>query len=1091
MSATGTPSPGEIARVRQRRYLVERAIEAPSPGDSGVVELSCIDDDAQGQALRVLWDREIDAEVLTGEAWDAIAKRGFDRPNLFSAYLNTLKWNCVTATDPRLFQSPFRAGIRLDAYQLEPLRKALRLPRVNLFIADDVGLGKTIEAGLIARELLLRKKAREIVVCCPPSMLYQWQDELETRFGLTFEILDKDYMKRVRQDRGFAVNPWSTHSRFLVSHRLLIDEAYAGPLRDWLGDFKGGSLFILDEAHHAAPSSGQKYAIDSHITRAVRDLAPRFEHRLFLSATPHNGHSNSFSALLELLDPQRFCRGVAVKQKMLDDVMVRRLKDDIREIQGGFPKRRVVPMVIEGLPPTAPELRLAELLDNYRQLREGRLSGESKRNRAAAGLLITGLQQRLLSSVEAFARTLAVHRRTVQRHWERAQAEEKTTTPSVAQQLDLLTEGVGSDDDRATLSEQQLQAEEDLQITSATEAGAGPTTPATRASFAQEQKLLDEMTRIADEGRYLSDGRVRKLVDWIRENMCPGLPKAGQHPAKPPTWNDTRAIIFTEYDDTKRYLHQQLSAAIEPTDRAEDRIAIFHGPTPPAEREQIKLAFNADPRKHPVRILIATDAAREGLNLQAHCWNLFHFDVPWNPSRMEQRNGRIDRKLQPHDEVFCHYFVYKQRPEDRILAVLVRKTETIKRELGSLAQVIDEKLATSLRRGIHRDKVAELERELEEADLDVDRKQAVMEELESTRERQQALRTQIDNLRTLLEDSQKSIGLDGQHFQSAISCALQMIGAEPLKPAAKAAPGNGNPRLLFPALDQREGADPTWADTMDTLRVPKPRDQKPWEWRRTSPIRPVVFKDTGTLDDEVVHLHLEHRVVQRLLGRFTAQGFVHHDLSRACLAQSSDAIPRVVLLGRLCLYGPGAARLHEELLPITARWTDPEIRKGVLTPYAREAETKTMTLLESSLLSGGRGITDKTLKQLQASAPRDVQELLPHLKKRGEEYAADARKKLRDRGDAEAKSMREILETQKKHIADTVAKHDKPDAQLRLGFAEDELAQLKDNRKYWTKRLAAIDVELRTEPDRIRDVYDVKATRVEPVGLVYLWPVTG
>ena len=90
-----------------------------------------------------------------------------------------------------------------------------------------------------------------------------------------------------------------------------------------------------------------------------------------------------------------------------------------------------------------------------------------------------------------------------------------------------------------------------------------------------------------------------------------------------------------------------------------------------------------------MRILIATDAAREGLNLQAQCWNLFHFDVPWNPSRMEQRNGRIDRKLQPKDEVFCHYFFYKQRPEDRILAVLVRKTETIKAELGSLAQVIE------------------------------------------------------------------------------------------------------------------------------------------------------------------------------------------------------------------------------------------------------------------------------------------------------------------------------------------------------------------------------------------------------------------
>ncbi len=109
----------------------------------------------------------MDREILTGEAWDAIARCGFDRPQLFAAYLNTLRWNCVTSTDPRLFQAPFRAGIRLDAYQLEPLRKALRLPRVNLFIADDVGLGKTIEAGLIARELLLRKKVREIIVCCP------------------------------------------------------------------------------------------------------------------------------------------------------------------------------------------------------------------------------------------------------------------------------------------------------------------------------------------------------------------------------------------------------------------------------------------------------------------------------------------------------------------------------------------------------------------------------------------------------------------------------------------------------------------------------------------------------------------------------------------------------------------------------------------------------------------------------------------------------------------------------------------------------------------------------------------------------------
>ncbi len=123
---------------------------------------------------------------------------------------------------------------------------------------------------------------------------------------------------------------------------------------------------------------------------------------------------------------------------------------------------------------------------------------------------------------------------------------------------------------------------------------------------------------------------------------------------------------------------------------------------------------------------------------------------------MEQRNGRIDRKLQPSDEVFCHYFVYQQRPEDRILAALVRKTETIKKELGSLAQVIDARLADTLKRGFAATRWMHLEREIEAADLDPDRRQAVEEELEATRERQQALRKQIDTLRNLLDDPRKA-----------------------------------------------------------------------------------------------------------------------------------------------------------------------------------------------------------------------------------------------------------------------------------------------------------------------------------------------
>ena len=1080
------PVPGQIVRVRSRQYLVEETIPPSSPVDATLVRLAGLDDDAQGQSLDVLWEREVDPEVLTGEAWQNLASKGFDPPHLFSAYLHTLRWNCVTATDPHLFQSPFRAGIQILPYQLEPLRKALLLPRVNLFIADDVGLGKTIEAGLIARELLMRKKVRDIVIACPPSVLLQWKDELEARFGLTFEMLDKTYIARVRQERGYAVNPFTTHTRFLISQRLLIDERYAGPMRDWLGDFRAGALLILDEAHHAAPASGARYAIDSKITRAIRDLAPRFEHRLFLSATPHNGHSNSFSALLEILDPQRFCRGVPVRSKrLLDDVMVRRLKEDIREVAGGFPRRNAVQIDIDHLPEDAPELVLSKLLDEYRGLRDERMKNQTRKKQAAASLLISGLQQRLLSSIEAFARTLRVHRRTVQRQWEAQHPAGDPLEKRDDTALDLLARSVGSDDDRAELSEDDLAIEEETQFEAATRA----TTffdPAATDLFAKEQNLLDRMTRIAEAMRALPDARIHKLVDWIREHMCPDLPPLGKEsPLKtPPQWNDTRIIIFTEWDDTKRYLKEQLSAAIAETDQAEARIEIFHGPTPEFRREEIKRAFNGDPQKHPVRILIATDAAREGINLQTHCFNLFHFDVPWNPSRMEQRNGRIDRKLQPQPDVFCHYFVYKQRAEDRVLQTLVRKTETIKRELGSLSQVVESRLSYTLKMGIRHRAIEEITRKIEGENLDDTTRQTVQEELEEARERQNALHAQIDRLRNRLEDAKKWIGLDEAHFRAAISCALEMMGAESLKPV------DGQNRFAFPALDQRDGADATWADTIDTLRMPRRRDQKLWEWRGESPIRPIVFQDPGAMDDSVVHLHLEHRVVQRLLGRFTAQGFVYHDLSRACFAQVQDAVPRVVLLGRLSLYGPGAARLHEVIVPVAARWVSPAQRKESLRPYAREAEARTLDLLENALLPGRqKTVAEAILQQLQKTGPQDVNELLSHLEDRCRQVAAEAAGSLHTRGEREARDMVAILEDQKKRVAEQARKTEDP--QLSIAFDANEKRQLEANRRHWENRLTAIDGELKTEPARIREQYQIKASRIEPVGLVYLWPISG
>ena len=1144
------PEVGELVQVRSRRWLVEEVTPSETPGQSALVTLACADDDAQGQALRVYWDYEIDRRVLEEEGWEHLAERGFDDPRRFAAFLHTLRWHCVTATDPNLFQAPFRAGIRIDAYQMEPLRKALRLPRVNLFIADDTGLGKTIEAGLIARELLLRRKAKTIVVAAPPSVLEQWKGELEDRFGLVFEILDRAYLTRMRRERGFGVNPWMTHSRFLVSHNLLIDPGYADPMRAWLGALRPGSLLILDEAHHAAPSSGGRYGIESKFTRAVRDLAGRFEHRLFLSATPHNGHSNSFSTLLELLDPYRFTRGVKVRgRKALEDVMVRRLKEDIRVTQGGFPERRVERVVIDGLPADAPELELSRLLDEYRTAREQRHANASGKAQAAAGLLVVGLQQRLLSSVEAFARSLAVHRRTVERHWEREQeqaeagkdetrdsavsagqpppreatatgpprapeaaatgksrapeavATGQSRTPEVAASPDdehqLFLVPPAADDERGEQDPELAEAEEEAQIeaiTEAAESGAPDRGAAQAELWRREQALLDRMETIAERTRHVPDAKTRQLVDWIRERMCPDLPPFGRsRRGRPPRWNERRVLVFTENrEGTKRCLRAILEQAIAGTDRAAERIEVIDGLTQGARRKEIQRRFNADPAADPLRILLATDAAREGLNFQAHCADLFHFDLPWNPGRIEQRNGRIDRKLQPAAEVRCHYFVLPQRVEDRVLEVLVRKTDIIKRELGSLSKVIDDDVERRLRGGIRHRDADRLKRAIEAADLDEVRRQITEEELEAARDRRGDLAEQVERCRGLLERSRTWVGFEAQSFRDALSCALELLGAEPL---ARNGGGNGGGRgqatWTFPALDRRTGADSTWAATLDTLRPPRRRDQKLADWRREAPIRPVVFEDAGVLGDDTVHLHLEQRVAQRLLARFRAQGFVHHDLSRACLAQARDSIPRVVLLGRLCLYGRRAERLHEEIVPLAARWVEPARRSDPLRAYARDAETRTLQLLKQSLAGRPDWTPHEVIRaKLLATAPRDVDELLPQPEPRADEIAALATRRLRERGEREARDLEETLRRQRERIVEELDRHEGQYAQITLDFDDDERRQLQTNMRYWRTRLDQFDRDLKQEPGRIRAFYKVQAKRVEPVGLVYLWPET-
>jgi SNF2 family DNA or RNA helicase len=272
---------------------------------------------------------------------------------------------------------------------------------------------------------------------------------------------------------------------------------------------------------------------------------------------------------------------------------------------------------------------------------------------------------------------LKVHCATVERQWEKARPGDPRIASTSDKDAELFSIAPDADDERGEWTPDELEAEETAQIETVTAAAEAESLRDAKAEnlWRREQTLLDQIQSIAEENRYLPDAKMRSLVDWIRKNLCPDLPPFGKQPqGAAATWNHRRVLIFTENrEGTKRYLKTILEQAIESTDRSDERIEVIDGLTSSARRKEIQRRFNTDLGKDPLRILLATDAAREGLNFQAHCSDLFHFDLPWNPGRIEQRKRRVDRKLQPAAEVNCHYFVRPQRVEDRVLEVLVRK----------------------------------------------------------------------------------------------------------------------------------------------------------------------------------------------------------------------------------------------------------------------------------------------------------------------------------------------------------------------------------------------------------------------------------
>jgi len=295
------PEQGQLVSIRSRNWIVNDVVPSVLPQgrfDSGVaaqnlLSLSSIEDDGLGEELRVIWELEPGARVIEKVALPD--PTGFDPPDQLDAFLDAVRWGAASSADVRNIQSPFRSGIDIEDYQLDPVVRAIQMPRVNLLIADDVGLGKTIEAGMVALELIIRHRVRKILIVCPSALQVQWQEQMRDKFGLEFRIVDNQLMKLLRRQRGIHVNPWSHFPRLITSIDVLKRER---PLRLFRETLPGPDepiyprkydLMILDESHNCAPSGRGKYATDSLRTSAIRVLAPHFEHKLFLTATPHNG----------------------------------------------------------------------------------------------------------------------------------------------------------------------------------------------------------------------------------------------------------------------------------------------------------------------------------------------------------------------------------------------------------------------------------------------------------------------------------------------------------------------------------------------------------------------------------------------------------------------------------------------------------------------------------------------------------------------------------------------------------------------------------------------------------------------------------
>lgn len=893
--STAVPEVGQIVGVRGSNWAVADVHQQSLPRsahDDAVrqlqhaVTLQSVEDDRLGEELRVVWELEPGRSLRPPQDLPThIDSTKFDAPERLAAFIDALRWGAVTSADVKTVQAPFRSGAKVEAYQLEPLRRALNAPRANLLLADDVGLGKTIEAGMVIQELLLRHRARTVIIICPAGLCVKWQDEMHEKFGLDFRIVNSETMKDVRRTHGVHANPFTLFPRIIVSMAWLPGPRAQRQLRDALTTRSRGAasrfafdILVVDEAHHVAPSTPTRtdkagirkgYAVDSQRTRAVRDLAERSEHRLFLSATPHNGYTESFTALLEMIDPQRFVRGKVFDEQALKDVAVRRLKKDL---MGQFPNRKVEAL---DFTPSRDEAEAYDRLIAFTRRRDKASKGDDHAAKDMATLL---LKKRFFSSPVAFARTIDVYRNTRAR--------------GLAIDFDADYEEIlGLDADE--LEEGRVEQPE----TQALEQTKNALPPLTK----EDKDDLEFLSAWGHGYEARPDTKFEALMKYVE-----AVTKAKDD------WLNERVVIFTEYVDTLQWIREIFRQ--QGTENA--RIAVIDGSTDSDQRELIRARFQTDPSTEKLRILLATDAAGEGIDLQDFCHRLVNYDVPFNPNRLEQRIGRIDRYGQTFEPEIRHFATADdstQLGQDvDLLARVAKKIAQIMADLGSANEII----------------APDLQRQLGGIDTAVRKAKAEKSPIGAMLAGGRDVGAELTKLAADIAESRDTLHLRPANLQRVVDVAFNLDRLPPMEEVGS--DRTDVPVFRLPALGS------SWEQVTRGLTTALDREH----------LRPIAFDPEILVDDpNVVYMHLGSPLLQRATRRLrSALWGGERSLERVTAVRVPDLDESfAVAVTRLVLVGKAGLRLHEEVFlagtRLSRRQAVGEQRAEALLEKALDAES--------------------------------------------------------------------------------------------------------------------------------------------------------